>query len=681
MKLLIITSCTGEKAVDSPDQLTLDDFKLGKAHVRAKERLLKPMLMRADELYTGMQHKRLMRGIEVVRQTPSFELDLRVLSAGYGLVKADQMLAPYEATFAGMKKDAIHQWGRQLLINDHMREALAQPHDLALVLLGDNYLAACELDDDIVLGGPIIFLCGAAAAKRLPKIEGLHTVVLANAHTSRFACGLVGIKGEVVARVLSRLAADPSRLVDLFHGPDEFLAFADNGEAGAALPKATRQKAKARPALDNVIELPESWLNKPHRSRLTYFIPEWDDLVDPDFDFESDAHAGGSGDWSNEVYAHQMYPEPNYDGILISKVVAEKSKKKAERINQLGVHRYLRVPRSFPIMGDCGAFSYINDHVPPYQTDEILDYYTRLDFDYGVSIDHFAIGEGAERQRRYELTIANAADFIKKHKARGLEWTPIGAVQGWDEKSFANAAKKYVEMGYDYIAIGSMVRRRTPEILSIVRAVRAVIPASVRVHLFGVARLNAVDELAKAGVTSADSASALRRAWMGTGQNYMGLNGETYAAIRIPESGKSFRAKRMVSEGRVSAEQAYKLERASIDAMHAYDRGELSVDQVLDVLHEYDQLITPDRPDNRRLLREALEAKPWKACGCAICQKDGIDVMIFRGNNRNRRRGFHNTYRFYHLMQRALAGEKISLVGDGEDDSKQSSLFEAETDQ
>ena len=56
------------------------------------------------------------------------------------------------------------------------------------------------------------------------------------------------------------------------------------------------------------------------------------------------------------------------DGILISRAVAEKSKAKAERINALGVHRMLRVPREFPIMGDCGAFDYIMEDVPPYST-------------------------------------------------------------------------------------------------------------------------------------------------------------------------------------------------------------------------------------------------------------------------------------------------------------------------
>ena len=107
-----------------------------------------------------------------------------------------------------------------------------------------------------------------------------------------------------------------------------------------------------------------------------------------------------------------MYPEPNYDGILISKVVAEKSKTKKERINRLGVHRFLRVPREFPIMGDCGAFGYIKRKVPPYTTEEILDYYTRLDFEFGVSIRSLIVtATESEKKARYDLTIENASEF------------------------------------------------------------------------------------------------------------------------------------------------------------------------------------------------------------------------------------------------------------------------------
>ena len=114
-------------------------------------------------------------------------------------------------------------------------------------------------------------------------------------------------------------------------------------------------------------------------------------------------------------------------------------------------------------MGDCGEFGYIDQETPPYETGEILDYYTRLGFDYGVSIDHLIVASTeSQRQQRYELTVQNAADFLRQHRGRRLGWVPIGAVQGWDAApSYAAAARKYVQMGYDYLGLGNLVRSPT----------------------------------------------------------------------------------------------------------------------------------------------------------------------------------------------------------------------------
>jgi hypothetical protein len=154
------------------------------------------------------------------------------------------------------------------------------------------------------------------------------------------------------------------------------------------------------------------------------------------------------------------------------------------------------------------------------------------------------------------------------------------------------------------------------------------------------------------------------------------MKGEFFTAIRIPEAGKSFRAKRIVSEERASSAKVVRLEKASLQAMRDLDRGRTSVEKVIDTLEEYDRLITPDRLAHRHLLQRTLEAQPWKHCPCDICRRDGIDVVIFRGNNRNRRRGFHNTYVFYRLLQQALAGETI-LVGRASG-TNQLSLFQGD---
>jgi hypothetical protein len=52
--------------------------------------------------------------------------------------------------------------------------------------------------------------------------------------------------------------------------------------------------------------------------------------------------------------------------------------------------------------------------------------------------------------------------------------------------------------------------------------------------------------------------------------------------------------------------------------------------------------------------REILRERPWERCACPICTEHGIQVGIFRGNDRNRRRGFHNMRRFYDEFDEVL---------------------------
>ena len=123
------------------------------------------------------------------------------------------------------------------------------------------------------------------------------------------------------------------------------------------------------------------------------------------------------------------------------------------------------------------------------------------------------------------------------------------------------------------------------------------------------------------------------------------------------------------------------MEAACLRAMADFDAGRISVKVACDIIEEYDQLITPDRASTRPLLEKTLYDAPWKRCSCAICRKDGIQVIIFRGNNRNRRRGFHNTWLFYKMFQDVLAGKDINVPGrkhlfDLLDEVKQATLFD-----
>jgi hypothetical protein len=756
LKVLILTSCTGEKAVDHPDQLTLEDFQKGSVHLGRRELGLQSLLRTAGELYTGEQHLRLMRGVGAFRSAAGGncgEIELHVLSAGYGIIPEGRKVAPYEVTFATMKSKQIRDWADALGVPGDFRRTVVGKYDLGLILLGDNYLQACAVDASIEFGGPTLLFCGTITANKLAAMKNVRVVPVSNPEAKRFSCGLVGLKGELATRVLKGVAESPEILKRLLDPKFDVLKWLESvGTTKASKPKTasakplTQKAPKERSMVTSEEERQRFTFFIPRqKSGMKYFIPEWDDRVDPDYDFLNDGITADRDPYVHDVYSHEIYQSPNYDGILVSKSVIEDNKTKKERIRNIGIHRHVRVPRNFPLMGDCGAFNYIDDEVPPYETNETLEFYETLDFDYGVSIDHLIIPahlkrtihvilspEGREKRitasqfaefkesgmpvargrayprdlfetreflgsyeeedltegkRRWALTLDNAKDFISQHKKKGLKFTPIAGCQGYSIDSQIEMFKEQQSMGYKYIALGGLVRSKTTEILDLLEAVNKVRKPGVKIHLFGVARPEAIPAFVQAGVDSVDSARFLRQAWLSATSNYYAgdvdrfvqtlkpkVDGNAeedevdekwrYAAVRVPplvregenRGGKitlTNKAKKLADKG-WTLQKLQKEEHKSLTALRAFDQGKLGIDETLKIVLAYDQLMGGD-PRNTPHYRRVLEDKPWRSCPCPVCKSTGIDVVIFRRNNRNRRRGFHNTWWFYQLFSRLTA--------------------------
>jgi hypothetical protein len=185
----VITSCTGSKlatAVPTP----------------------------AEELYTGQHHLRLMRGVDAARRA-RVGVDVSIVSAGHGVVAGDRALLPYERTFQGLRAQARQLLARELEVPAGVRAALARPADLHLVLLGDDYLGACELDAEVRPSAPVVLLCSAGSALRLPPIPDVCVIALTVEDTRRFRCGLVALKGEIGGRVLEFVARTPAPAAEL----------------------------------------------------------------------------------------------------------------------------------------------------------------------------------------------------------------------------------------------------------------------------------------------------------------------------------------------------------------------------------------------------------------------------------------------------------------------------------
>ncbi len=416
---------------------------------------------------------------------------------------------------------------------------------------------------------------------------------------------------------------------------------------------------------------------------LKYFLPDWEDRLDPDFDFINDVYSKKhkNNPYEHDIYAHQLFEPPPYDGILVSlsvfqsKISLKNSNSKTYTIrNHTKIKDYLKIPNdsSLKVMGDCGAFGYVTEREPPlpfYSVENVSDLYDKLGFDYGVSVDHLAVDylmvkdeklnkrvkkhlSTYEKNRRIKITLKNAEKFLKIHQQKQYGFIPIGVAQGYSLNTYRNSVVKLIIMGYNHIAIGGLVQYKSEFISDILKKIQPH-TKDISVHLFGVLRPGYLNEFEKFGATSFDSASFLRKAWLRSGQNYLAPNGEWYAAIRVPQASNPRLLKNADLNG-FSKDNLEKMEQDAFQSLMDYDMGKIKIDEVLEKILKYDNLFLRNSNDGINLkdkYKRTLLKKPWKSCNCNVCRKNGIHVVIFRGTNRNKRRGFHNTWIFREISK------------------------------
>ncbi len=401
---------------------------------------------------------------------------------------------------------------------------------------------------------------------------------------------------------------------------------------------------------------------------MKFFFPDSQDQVDPSFNFETEERSELRLIHRDDHYAHEEFARTPFDGILLSMAMIEHGRytlPQKHRLYRSGIRRFFRLEdKKIETMGDCGAFSYVREDKPPYSVAQVINFYDELGIDYGISVDHVILGftprldeESVPKdwKQRQEITLELAGEFLKEHKKRGSRFTPLGVAQGWSPASYAYSVEQLQNLGFSYIAMGGMVPLKTHEILACLERVNQSRHADIRLHLLGVTRCEQVREFARFGVASFDSTSPLRQAFKDLKDNYWTLD-RTYSAIRVPQVQANPSLLRKIVAGKVNQSEARRLEQACLKVLLLFDAGKISVDEALGPLLEYESLYD-DGPSRSEIYRETLIDAPWKSCDCDICKRIGIHVILFRGAERNRRRGFHNVFVFYQRLHRELGEE------------------------
>jgi hypothetical protein len=416
------------------------------------------------------------------------------------------------------------------------------------------------------------------------------------------------------------------------------------------------------------------------------------DYIDPHYDFISDRHGEGRSKYWSDQFAHEFMSRPPYDGILVSRGVVgdhlfkgKYTDSEAMRFRREGARAFLRYHESmFPgslVFGDCGAFQYAKMEEPPYTPEDMIEFYSDGGFTHGCSVDHIIFHfdpkldqDGCsnsripeDAKRRYEITLDLAERFIKLSRQIGGNFTPLGVVQGWSPLSMTKAAESLVAMGYKYLAIGGLVPLPSNDIHKILTVLRLAVPRNIKLHLLGFAKADRLAEFFRYDISSFDTSSPMIKAFKDESKNYYlpDANGiiQYYKAIRIPQALENNTLKKKLRSGRYSEEDLLAREERAFASIRGYSEGRVSIEETLETLESYSQVLAWDDrksdEENIRAMRSlceeygrTLSTRPWDKCSCRVCRECGVEVIIFRASNRNKRRGIHNLEVFYDQLDR-----------------------------
>lgn len=390
---------------------------------------------------------------------------------------------------------------------------------------------------------------------------------------------------------------------------------------------------------------------------MKFYFPDSQDLVSPAYDFKRDEYSPLRVRQRDDRYAHEVLEPAPYNGILVSKSIVDGSIRgsgkytgaQRARLYRLGVRRFFRLPDNIESLGDNGAFNYADELIPPVTVQETLDFYEGCGLDAGVSVDHIIFGYDssasekdvdpawAERRR---LTLRLAEEFITSVTDQRLTLQPVGAAQGWSPQSYADSVRRLQDMGYRRIALGGMVPLKTKDIIECLTAINEVRDPSTELHLLGITRVDSMDTFSQYGVTSFDSTSAFRQAFMDDRNNFH-TSDDSFVALRVPQVDGNPTLKRAILSGQVSQRNAIDQERRCLRAIREFDGSPAAITRALAELGAY-ETICQTKKSYLPAYERTLAAAPWSRCPCSLCRELGIEIAIFRGTERNKRRGFHN---------------------------------------
>ena len=330
-------------------------------------------------LYRGQQHRRLMRGVDELRERGGIDVDLRIVSAGHGARQRRRALAALRArpsrAWPPTQARAERRRARHPADVGACSASRRPGHRAARRRLPRRLGSATSVG----LGGPDPRLLRSRARRRSdPPIACVRRRAARPRTRGAFAAA-VGLKGEVGGRLLALIADGPDR-------------------------RSTSLRIDRSTMLD--LRSPTATSRRTRCSELMrFYFPDSQDQIDPSFDFETEERSPFRIRQRDDLYAHEVLDPAPYDGHARLEGDRRRRRRRRRPLQRPAAPAALprRRPRVLPPRrgagtahrrrsATAGRSATSAKPTPPYTVDEVIDFYEGCGFDAGSRVDHVILG-------------------------------------------------------------------------------------------------------------------------------------------------------------------------------------------------------------------------------------------------------------------------------------------------
>lgn len=206
LRILVVGSCSKRKLIQHKDAPSCNDLSTKDALFKWQE-LLCDYVVSAREMYRGYLNQELTKGVDLLRAIEGLEVQLVIVSAGFGIIGENELIPPYDCSFSGMRKREIHTRKNDLMIEYDFARICSSGFDIVYLALGRNYLLALGDEWKSVTTSIVVGFDKNLAGPRAVCIPSGYRTVSTFSSQGHIIHGVVGFKGDLL-RILAQFATE-----------------------------------------------------------------------------------------------------------------------------------------------------------------------------------------------------------------------------------------------------------------------------------------------------------------------------------------------------------------------------------------------------------------------------------------------------------------------------------------